>query len=355
MKITFSISHIGLGGAQRVTLNVIDWFQKNTKDELFLFIESEPRINQFQYDVSNIEHFFFPNKPLEKVKCIRKKLIEIRPDVVITMGTPNAIYDVPALLGLGIKHIISERNDPKHFAGKRITKMLSHFLFKNADGYIFQTTEARDYYGQKVKPKSTIIPNPLYDVEKLPIKPFSGDRTKEIVTAGRLNPQKNHRLLIDAFYESHKVYPEYRLVIFGDGEEKQSDLDLIKKLGLADVVSMPGSVDRLYDRIYKSSLFVLSSDFEGMPNALIEAMALGLPCISTDCPCGGPRDIIKNGHNGVLVPVGDKSKMVEAIKGLLGNEELSMILSKNAFAIRDVLDNNKICKRWYHYIHSLKQ
>ena len=354
MKIAFSISHIGLGGAQRVTLNVIEWFKKNSQDELFLFIESEPRINQFQYDVSNIEHFFFPNKPIEKVKCIRKKLIEIRPDVVITMGTPNVIFDVPALLGLGIKHIISERNDPKHFAGRRITKMLSHLFFKKADGYIFQTTEARDYYGQRVMHKSTIIPNPLYDVDKLPVKPFSGDRTKEIVTAGRLNPQKNHRLLIEAFSDIHKNFPEYRLVIYGDGEEKQSDLELIKKLEVTDFVSLPGSVDRLYDRIYKSSLFVLSSDFEGMPNALIEAMALGLPCISTDCPCGGPRDIVTNGHNAILVPVGNKSKMVEAMKEVLGNHELSLKLSDNAFAIREVLNNNRICKRWYDYIHSKK-
>jgi glycosyltransferase involved in cell wall biosynthesis len=221
------------------------------------------------------------------------------------MGVPGALFDVPACVGLGIKHIISERNDPAHFGGSTITRIVSRLLMRKANGFVFQTKDAQAFYGGEIAKHSVIIPNPLFIGDDYPDTQYVGEREETIVTTGRLNKQKNHPLLIRAFKRIAVEFPEYKLIIYGEGPERQNDEALISELGLQERVLLPGTINDVPAKIYKSSLYVLSSDFEGMPNALMEAMALGLPCISTDCPCGGPRELIYKGYIGMLVPVDD--------------------------------------------------
>ena len=196
---------------------------------------------------------------------------------------------MPALKGSKAKIIVSERNDPRNFQGKTITKLVSRYLMSKADGFVFQTNDACDFY-KKYKDRSVVIPNPVADVpvilERLP----NEQRDKVIVTAGRLVPQKNHEMLIKAFGKIAYRFPEYKLIIYGEGELKEKLQLLSRDLSMGDRVVFPGSVNDLHEKIKNAELFVLSSDFEGMPNALMEAMAMGITCISTDY-CGGPRDI----------------------------------------------------------------
>ena len=142
-------------------------------------------------------------------------------------------------------------------------------------------------------------------------------------------------------------------MIYGEGDKRGELEKLVEELGLKDRISLPGNIRNIADEMEKNSLFVLSSDFEGMPNALMEAMALGLPCVSTDCPCGGPRYLIKNGENGVLVPVGDADALAEAMKKMLHDEDLRIRIGNNARTIQTRLSPEKIYGQWESYIKSI--
>ena len=183
-----------------------------------------------------------------------------------------------------------------------------------------------------------------------PATQYTGEREKIIVTTGRLNKHKNHSLLICAFKRIVAFFPDYRIIIYGEGPERLNDEILIRKLGLQEYVLLPGTTNNVPEKIYKASLYVLTSDFEGMPNSLMEAMALGLPCISTDCPCGGPRELIVSGKNGMLVPVGDEDALANAMKKLLNDERYAIELGKNAMKIREELSMDIICRKWYEYL-----
>ena len=159
-------------------------------------------------------------------------------------------------------------------------------------------------------------------------------------------PQKNQKMLIEAFSKIHSNYPEYQLVIYGEGKLRHQLQEQIDLLGLQERISLPGSRSDVLEQIKDASLFVLPSDFEGMPNVLIEAMALGLPCISTDCPCGGPRELIQNGVNGILISVGDVEALACEMSKVLDDSEMSALLGKNAVQIREKLNMEKIGKEW---------
>ena len=349
MKIVFTIAHMTIGGTQRVCYNLIKWISNHTGASVHLIIYSKLQVGDIAYDLSDVSHSYAPGNMRQRISILRKELKRIKPDLLVSMGTPCAIYDVPACAGLGIKHIISERNDPSHFAGKPTTRILSRLLMRYANGYVFQTKDAQTYYGGKMASHSVIIPNPLFKTEDMPTIQYGGVETKTIVSVGRLNKQKNYPLLIRSFKELHSEYPEYKLVIYGDGPERQNLEALIKDLGLSEKVLLPGAINNIPEVIYNASLFVLPSDFEGMPNALMEAMALGLPCISTDCPCGGARELIENGKNGLLIPVGDQEAIATAIMFMLNKRDEAKQMGMIAMGIRSSHSLDVISKLWYDY------
>lgn len=353
MKIAFSIPHMSLGGAQRVCYNLIIWLQNNTDSEIFLIIYSSNITGGVDFDLSAINHVYVDGNFQTRIKKERKVLKEFNPDVLVSFGVPNAIFDIPASNGLGMKRVVCERNDPAHFGGSNITKLLSRTLMRCADAYVFQTRDAQLFYGGNMAKHSVVIPNPLFNTEHMPSHFIGEDREKTIVTAGRLNKQKNHPLLLRAFKNVHEKHPDYRLVIYGEGPERYHDEQLIKELSLRESVSLPGATTNVYEKLYKKAMFVLSSDFEGMPNALMEAMALGLPCISTDCPCGGPRDLIINGNNGLLVPVGDEKKMTDAMLTIIENEEVANSISTLARKVRNSYSMDIIAKKWLRFLENL--
>ena len=285
---------------------------------------------------------------LKKIGLIRREIQKSGADTVLVMGVPNCIWLIPACAGLNVKVVVSERNDPKNFAGKKVVKILSRFLMRFADGFVFQTNDAKAFYEKKLKNRGQVIPNPLI-TDNLP-NAFEGERTKCIVTAGRLNVQKNQKMLISAFGEVSKKHPEYKLIIYGEGPLRATLEAQIAESGLEERVLLPGNFSDLLEHTKSAAMFVMSSDFEGMPNALIEAMAIGLPCISTDCTCGGPRELIRDGQNGILVPVGDEARLAEAMERLISDEAFADYIGKNAIEIRRRLDSEVIGKQWMDYL-----
>lgn len=351
-KVLFVISNISFGGAQRVV-----W----TLSQKMRQMGVEPVVVAVGYSTNN---YTLPEgikviqlgqkRNLETVFTIRKmrKVIKAEnPSAVITMGVATCLFSVPAVQGLRVTHIISERNDPKHFKGKAWVRKVSRAMMKRGNGFVFQTEEARDFYPEKIQNRSCVIPNPIM-AANLP-NAESCDDKHVIVTMGRLTEQKNHRLLIDAFSKLLHTHPEYQLHIYGSGELQAQTAGYIQKKGLQDSAVLFGACDDVLTRIRDAEMFVLSSDFEGMPNALMEAMAMGLPCVSTDCPCGGPRYLIRQGENGLLVPVGDVEAMVGAMVRLAEDPDLRVSMGSAAKQLRQDLSVDRICKQWLDFCEEI--
>ena len=168
------------------------------------------------------------------------------------------------------------------------------------------------YYPESIRKKGVVIPNPI--AVDNPSTVNSGEENNRVIAAGRLHKQKNFPLLIRAFAAFSKDFPNYSLDIFGEGEEREALQKIVKNLSLTDKVFLKGKTDALFDEFLKSTIYVSSSDYEGISNSMLEAMAAGLPTICTDCPCGGARATIKDGVNGLLVPVGDEDALADALK-----------------------------------------
>lgn len=345
MKILIVIGAPSIGGAQRVAFNMSEWFNRQT--DCHATVVSLLPAKEDKYDTSSLEVIELCGR--NTIQSLRKVIKAQHPDIVLTMTVPLCVYTVPALFGLKVKHVISERTAPSRSATKGMTRVLSRLLMRTANGYVFQTAEARDYYGGRIANNSAVIPNPLFDTDQMPVIQYDGEDTKTIVTAGRLNEVKNHPMLIESFKDISERYPDYKLIIYGSGPEKTNDEKLVKKLGLMGKVKLPGSTNNIIEALYNTSMFILTSNYEGMPNALMEAMALGLPCISTDCPCGGPRELIKDGENGMLVPVGDKAALVKAIENLIEDRKMALRMGLKALEIRNTYSMDVICKQWQEF------
>jgi glycosyltransferase involved in cell wall biosynthesis len=353
-KLGIICASLSRGGAERVTVHLAKYMKKRGID-VYIITAS---IGNNEYSVPDgIERINLTNSSNKlagyfiQIKNLNKVIKDKNIDTVLIMGVSTCIYAIPGTINTDAKVIVSERNDPVHFDGKRIVKILSRYLMKKADGFVFQTDDAKKFYDKELKGTKTVIPNPLF-VDELP-EPYVGEREKVIVNVGRLVSQKNQKMLINAFSEIANEIEEYKLVIYGEGNLRKELENQILQLKMKDRILLSGNVVDLYERIKKASVFVLSSDFEGMPNALIEAMAIGLPCISTDCPCGGPKSLIKNGENGLLFEVGNKNQLINAIEYMINNPDKAKQMSEKAVNIRNTLNANHICEKWYNYIMSI--
>lgn len=202
---------------------------------------------------------------------------------------------------------------------------------------------------EKLQKKSKIIYNAVkedfYQIERTPVR-------GEIVTCGRLVEQKNHALLIDAFSEVVKKYPFVTLKIYGEGALREKLQHQINDLGLEKKAFLMGATSDVEKVLQTADLFVLSSDYEGMPNALMEAMAAGVPCISTDCPCGGPRELLGDDSN-LLIPVGNKLGLEDKILDFFENQTVLEECGKELKKIAKIFTPEVIEKKWIEYVNEI--
>ena len=289
----FYINALHHGGAQRVMANLANHIAEGGHEVVLVtsFRDSWEyslsakvrRISLFENAVGN-----FIVRNIKLTCALRTLLKKEQPDSLVSfMAEPN-FRAVIASLGLRHRTVISIRNDPNREYPNAIFRFFAKTLFRFADHVVFQTEDAQRWFSKKIQQKSSIILNPVDDI--FYNTHFEGER-RDIITTGRLVPQKNHELLIKSFSQVADKIPD-NLFIYGDGPLKDFLVQLIESLGLQNRIFLPGAVKNVADTIKSARLFVLSSDFEGMPNSLMEAMALKIPCISTDCPCGGPRMLL---------------------------------------------------------------
>lgn len=357
MKILFCLGSMTKGGAERVVANLSNWLIKKHNvaivvtppDKSLYELDSDISFMTLDYVNDKKDNIIFRN--IKRIKRLNKYIKDFDPDIILSF-LPEPSYRVLFLKPIDKKKIIvSVRNDPKIEYKSLFNKMIMKILYSRADGFVFQTEEAREYFSKKIQERSIVIPNPINP--DFICKPFDGIRDKSIVTVGRLEKQKNHKLLIDSFYLIKDEFKNYKLLIYGTGSLEKELKGYVKYLKLDKLVVFKGQTNNVKDEIYKSGLFVLSSDYEGMPNALMEAMAMGIPCISTDCPCGGASFLINDGENGFLVPVGDKEQLAEKMKEILLDTKLSKKFSTNSSKISKIVDPKVINDKWFDYINEV--
>lgn len=380
MKIIFHLNSLGRGGAERVVSILSKGFATLGHDVTITTEWVSDNEYTISEDVKRVNVGLTPedesknrlSKIIKRYTNLREFVKKEKPDVLISFCNKANFRAAVALQGLDVKLITSVRNDPQR---DYVPYKLSTFIMKKrADGCVFQTPDAMNYFGANFAKKSVIILNPLSEDfatetgflyspvtwgnklsdEKMPDTSVS---RKNIVTAGRISYQKNHILLVKAFNSIKDDAPEAVLKIFGDTQDSEVKKELeefIKANDLEERVFLMGLSDRVIEELKKAYMFVLSSDYEGLPNALIEAMSLGLPCISTDCPCGGSRELIEQGINGILTPVGDIEALADAMLKLIQDQDEAQKLASEASKIKNELQPEVIAQKWLEFIDKVK-
>ena len=250
--------------------------------------------------------------------------------------------------------LISIRTDPAGHYEERSDKIQIPLLFPRADGCVFQTEGAREFFAPRLQKNSRIILNPINP--KYIGVPQPQTRTKSVVQSGRLVDFKNQPMLVRAFVNVHEKHPDYDLKIYGgdsfDGTKEILE-ELIDSLHAGEYIHLMGASDSLEKDLVDAALFAFTSDWEGLPNALMEAMALGLPIVATDCPCGGPRTIMTHEKDGLLIPIKDQQALEDGINRLIEDRDLAERLGKEARKIAERANDQAIYEQWRDYIESL--
>jgi len=284
---------------------------------------------------------------IKRIWNMRREFTSDKDTRIISMGTVANMFTLVASIGLRNPIMISERNDPNRLNHRPIKKYevwLRNLLYIRADKLVLQTPDVKECFPISIQKKSVVIPNPISS--ELPEANADGKREKTVITAGRLTEQKNHKLLINAFCKFHKMHPEYRLKIYGKGELEEELKQYIQRCKADQYIAVCGFCDDLYGRLQTEGMYVSSSDWEGISNSLIEALAMGIPTIATDCPVGGSRMFIKNEYNGLLIDTGDEEALVAAMTRIAEDEAFEKTLGNNAVQIRDDLSVEKIVGMW---------
>ena len=244
--------------------------------------------------------------------------------------------------------IISERGDPRQSLGSKTDLAFFKTMFPKADAMVFQSPDAQKWYKENVGIEGTVIFNPV--TNGLPL-PYNGIRNKRVVNFCRISPPKNLNLLIEAFEHLHANYPDYELWIFGDTDSNAPEyaekvFARINSSECREAIHLHPAIKNIHSKILEYTMFVSSSDHEGMSNSMLEAMAIGLPVICTDCPSGGARAVIQDHENGLLVSIKDSQALYLAMKEVIEHPDLAKKLSVNAIRVRQTQSEEAIMQQW---------
>lgn len=361
-KIIFHLNCLEQGGAERVVSNLANQFAKENY-EVIVATEWQGE-NEFALDdrVRRIHVGLKKQdegknriaKILLRVLYLRRLIKEEKPDVTIAFAHKANYRALMATVGMKTPVMISVRTDPVGHYDALSDKLQIPLLFPRAAGCVFQTEGQREFFPEYVQKKSRIILNPVH--EKYFNAPRPAARRKTVVQSGRLVDFKNQPMLVEAFVRVHEKHPDYDLEIYGpdsfDGTKEILE-KLIAERHAESYIRLMGGSDSLEKQLADAAVYAFSSDWEGLPNALLEAMALGLPIVATDCPCGGPRTVITDGVNGLLVPIKDAKAMEEGINRLIEDRGLAERLGENARSIREKTNGEAIIAQWRDYINEI--
>lgn len=354
-RITLVISALTAGGAERVISIMANYWAAQGAEVTLItladsskapFYELNPAVQYTTLGVAEVSptviHAISNN--MKRLLALRHAIKQSHPQVVISFITPMNILVCLATLGLKVLVVVSERTEPTMEHPGRMWDILRRITYPFTDHVVLVSDYARNFFPKSVRKNAVTIPNPVI----LPDKTSLGDAVlpkQAIVAMGRFEPQKGFDLLLEAFAKIKDKHPEWSLTILGDGKLRPTLEALRSGLGLNSKVHMPGIVNKPYGYLRQADLFVMSSRYEGFPNALCEAMASGMAVISFDCKTG-PGEIINDGVDGILVPPEDVDALADAMSRVMGDETKRKQLKAAAPKIIERFGLEKVMGMW---------
>lgn len=353
MKITFIINTLLVGGAAKMLkyvanlatevfdeVSIIDIY-----DNAYTETDIKPEITIRCLSLGNAHRL---QRWLIIIGLLKNSIYAENPDCVCSfVGHVNVMARLATLRKKNLSFISAERGDP--FTQPLLWKVITRWAYRKSNYCFFQLAGARDFFDAETCQHSFVIPNPFIPSDYC--EPFEGCRNKTIISAGRFAPEKCYDVLIASFANVLKHHPEYELILCGDGPLLDDYKKQINQLGINEKVHFPGYVKSVSQAVLKEGIFVLSSLYEGIPNSLIEAMSVGIPCIATDCTPGGPRFLTNNGNRGILIPVKDCNAMTNALLTMIENPDIANEYGKKALEVIPLLQENKIKQMWTDAFH----
>ena len=342
-KIIFFLGTMKRGGAERVISILSRAYAKKGWETMICVLLD----NQVMYEIDESTKVVdLTQKKKTRIQSIpgwlsgiRKLIKDENPKVVLSFAARINILVLLASIGLKAKIVVSERNDPNHDGRGFLADVMTRILYLRANAVVFQTKRVRDYFGRTIRKRSIVIPNPIEVNQKR-----ENPDVNKIVTVGRLESQKNQAMLLTAFAKLCEKHSELKLYLYGEGSLKQELQLQAYKLNISEKVYFEGNVPQVHEKIKDASFFVLPSDYEGLSNALLEAMKMGIPCISTDC--AGSDEFIENGYNGLLVPVGNEQSLYRAMEKFVQDEKFRIKCGENGKITTECLNPERIFTMW---------
>jgi GalNAc-alpha-(1->4)-GalNAc-alpha-(1->3)-diNAcBac-PP-undecaprenol alpha-1,4-N-acetyl-D-galactosaminyltransferase len=363
-RIALVISSLGRGGAERVAVDLCGFLARSGRDVSVLTLSGDDddaydlpasvdrRRMEIRRDAkSKFQSIRFTIRHLTEM---RRNILSLKPDIVLSLLEQTNIRTIACLVGSGIPVLISERVHPGHSPVPRLWAFLRRIFYRFASALIVQNDSIADWFRKSVPTRRLVtIPNAVRD------SAFLGDRRgraseRIILGVGRLVKQKGFDLLLRAFAKAKLADDGWRIVILGEGEDREALAQLSNDLGILKFIETPGHVTNVSDWISRSSIFALPSRYEGFPNALLEAMQLGTACVSFDCP-SGPGDLIANGVNGLLVSPGDVDALSEALRNLAVDAPLRERLAREATKVAETFSIGRVYGLWVETLDSVYQ
>lgn len=343
MKIVITTPGLSGGGTERVATILANGFVKRGHKVLIVCCYCNDREYELDdavevLDVMSDKRGFAGL--VYRSLALRRLLRDIKPDVVLSFVAPEMVLAQRSCAPT----VQTLRNDPWHYDTSRSKRFLFKKAFTSAKRVVFQTTASMGFYSDEIRSKGVVLPNPL-ETSCLPRWRGNMD-AREFVAAARLNEQKNYPMMINAFGEFHKTHPDWRLTIYGEGPERGKLERLVAELGLGESVSLPGRSSEVHERIANAAAFVLSSDYEGVSNSMLEALCIGIPCVVTDHTPGGAREYIEDGVSGLLTRVGDAHDMALAMARVADDPGFANELGARAMRVRERVDVENAVNQW---------
>lgn len=341
------------GGAERVSSLIANHL--NSKGYLVKFIATRQADITYKLN-KEIEYVCIENNNLHGIKKqinknirIIQEIVKFKPDVSLSFVINEVLLFM--IIPMKCYKIASLRNDPKNTSRNLFEKLIRYVVFHSANKVVFQTNEAKSYFNRRIYRNGIVIQNPITD--NLP--KWNNNNSKIIITASKLEKQKNIKMLIDGFEKFSDSHENYYLHIYGDGLLREELQRYIESKKLVDKVCLKGFASNIHDIMADAAVFVMTSDYEGISNSMLEALAIGVPTICTDCSNGGARQYIKDYSNGILIPVGDVEALNSALEYYYSNYEELESISNKAREIRDVLSSDKILTDWYNTVSNANE
>lgn len=349
MRIVFFLGGMGGGGAERV-ISILsrDYAERGWSTDICALL-----LYKSDYELHNTTRFLdFTGHTDSRMKRVPYWMRQIRnyvktekPDVIVSFFASVSALVMPSCIGLNIPNVVSERSDPRYDGRHLPVRILVDLFYTKAKKVVFQTEAVKKRFRKKIQDLGVVIPNPITVTAHASHNP-----QKKIVTANRIVSGKNHKLLIDAFHILHEIKPDYHLWIYGDGDLKDKLVKYVDDLQLSKFIHFPGRYADIHEQMRDAKMFVLSSDYEGLSNSLLEAMMMGLPCITTDS--FDTSGIIENEKNGLIVPKQNINELKSAMLRIIDDENLALKLAKNARETSKKFEKNKVLKMWRNVIES---